>query len=77
MERLGGNYSASPILSNGLLLFLSEDGEATWVRPSTTFEIVSENQIPGRTFATPVVVDGELFIRSNTHLYKFATAASE
>lgn len=77
MERLGGNYSASPILTNGLLLFLSEDGEATWLRPSTTFEKVAENQLPGRTFATPVVVAGELLIRTNTHLYKFATHVAE
>jgi hypothetical protein len=35
-------------------------------------EIVAENQLPGTFTATPAVVDGSLYLRSETALWKVA-----
>ena len=72
MERLGGNYSASPVYADGRVLFLDEDGLATWVKLGQTFEVLGTNQVPGRTFATPAFADGAMYLRTDTALYKIA-----
>lgn len=72
MERIGGNFSASPVYANGNVLFLNEDGLATWVKPSKEFEKIGENEVPGRTFATPAFVDGAMYLRTDENLYKIA-----
>jgi outer membrane protein assembly factor BamB len=71
-ERLGGNYSASPSLVSGRILFLDEDGKSTWVRPGTTFEILGMNQLSGRTLATPAFHNDAMYLRTDTRLYKIA-----
>lgn len=70
MERLGGNYSVSPIYANGCVLFLNETGEATWVAAGPEYKIVATNEIPGATLATPAFCHGAMYLRTDTHLYK-------
>lgn len=71
-QRLGGDFSASPVYANSLILFLNEDGAATWVRPSREFEVVAKSEVPGRTLATPAFSNGAMYLRTNEHLYKIA-----
>jgi outer membrane protein assembly factor BamB len=70
MQRLGGNYSASPVLASGRVLFLSETGQATWVAASREFEQIATCEIPGQTLATPAFADGAMYLRTDTALYK-------
>ena len=70
-ERLGGNFSASPVFANGLILFLDEDGHAHWVKPAKSFKVVQKNEVTGRTFATPAFVDGAMYLRTDKALLKF------
>ncbi len=70
MERIGGNFSASPVFANGLILFMDEDGHAYWVKPAKTFEVVQRNEVTGRTFATPAFVDGAMYLRTDKVLMK-------
>ncbi|MEC9091427.1 MAG: PQQ-binding-like beta-propeller repeat protein, partial [Planctomycetota bacterium] len=70
MERLRGNYSASPIHANGRLLFLNETGLATWVEPGKKFRELGSNQVPGRTFAIPAFSRGAMYLRTDTSLYR-------
>lgn len=72
MERLGGNFSASPVFANGLVLFLDEDGHAHWISPSKTFKVAQRNEVTGRTFATPAFVDGAMYMRTDKTLLKIA-----
>lgn len=69
-ERLGGNYSASPLLIGDRILFLDEDGVATWVRASDKFEKLSQSTLPGRTFATPAISHNSLYLRTDQAIYK-------
>lgn len=72
MERMRGKYSASPVYANERVLFMNEDGLATWVKAGTEFEVLGTNQLPGRTFATPAFLDGAMYLRTDEFLYKFA-----
>lgn len=71
-ERLGGNFSASPVFANGLLLFLDENGKAVWLKPGPSFELVATNQLPGRTFATPAFAGHAMYLRTDEALYRIA-----
>ncbi len=73
MERLGGNFSASPIFVNGRILFLDEDGVATWIQPGREFKILGKNELEGRTLATPAFADGAMYLRTDKDLYKFVS----
>ena len=69
-QRLGGNYSASPIYADGRIYFLSEEGVATVIAPGATFQMLAVNELAGATLASMAVAHNSLFIRSLTHLYK-------
>ena len=69
-ERLEGNYSASPIVADGKIYFLSEEGVGTVLKASRTFEKIATNKLDERTLASYAVADGALFIRSAAHLYR-------
>lgn len=70
-ERLGGNYSASPIYADGKVYFQSEQGVGTVVKAGKTFEVLARHDMKERTLASYAVADGALFLRTATHLYRF------
>lgn len=72
-ERLGGNFSASPVLAEGRIYFLNETGTMYVVRASKTFEVISENAIGDKTLASPAVLEGAVFIRSEKRLWKIGS----
>jgi len=69
-ERLGGNFSASPIHGDNKIYFQDEAGKTTVIRPGTTFEKLAENTIGERTLASFAVADGALYLRSAQHLFR-------
>jgi outer membrane protein assembly factor BamB len=69
-ERLDGTFSASPIYAGGLAYFPGENGVVYVVRPGRAFELVAENELPGRFMASPAVSGDALFLRTDTHLYR-------
>ena len=71
-KRLSGGYSASPILIKDRILFFSDEGKATVFKEGPKFELISENQLEGRIQASPAVAGDELYIRTETDLYKIA-----
>jgi outer membrane protein assembly factor BamB len=69
-ERLGGAFSASPILADGKIYFLSEDGVGHVIKAGTKFERIAKNDLKERALASYAAVDGALFIRTETKLYR-------
>lgn len=80
-ERLGGNYSASPLWADGRIYVGSEDGSLSVIAPGDTFQRLAVNQLEGRIMASPAAVGRELYIRTDTALYRFekplSTAAKQ
>ncbi|HWB14300.1 MAG TPA: PQQ-binding-like beta-propeller repeat protein [Pirellulales bacterium] len=72
-DRLGGNFSASPIAAAGYAYFLGEDGSMTVIKPGKRLEIVARNQIEPEADevfrASPAPCEGQLFLRSDRALY--------
>ncbi len=68
-ERVGGTVSASLLYAGGNVYFFDEDGYATVVKASDTYEVVAENQLDEGLLASPAASNGALFIRTKTQLY--------
>ncbi|HEY2951923.1 MAG TPA: PQQ-binding-like beta-propeller repeat protein [Verrucomicrobiae bacterium] len=69
-ERIGGNYSASPLYAEGRIYFLSDDGKATILEAGRVFKKLAENKLDDGCMASPAVSGKALFVRTRTHLYR-------
>lgn len=69
-ERVGGNYSASPVYAGGRIYLLSEEGKATVLAPGREFKKLAENKLQGGFMASPAVTGKALILRTKTHLYR-------
>ncbi len=69
-ERIGGNYSASPILVGGHIYFGSQEGKVTVIQPGREYKRVAENQIDDRIMASPAVADDSIVLRTENALYR-------
>ena len=74
--RGGGGFGstdyASPIIADGKLYFITRSGEMYVFEAGKEFKQLAVNKLTSEAeefSATPAVSDGELFIRSNKHLY--------
>lgn len=64
------SYKASPVATGGNLYTASENGMATVVKLGKEFEVVAANQMGDEMFvSSPVIVDGDLFLRSQDELF--------
>lgn len=69
-ERLGGAYSASPVLAGNKLYFGSHEGKVTVVNPGPDPQVVAENQLDGKIMASPAIVDDAIILRTDKALYR-------
>ena len=64
------NFKASPTAADGKLYLASESGAVTIVKLGEQFEVIGSNQLEDQFFiASPVIVAGELYLRSQTQLF--------
>lgn len=64
------SFKASPIGAAGKLYLASESGVVTVVKMGEQFEVLATNTFADQMFiASPIVAEGELFLRSKTHLF--------
>lgn len=69
-ERLSGNFSASPTTADGKIFLLNEEGKMLVIAAHEKYELLATNQLEGRTLASPAPVDGAIYLRTDTHLYR-------
>ena len=60
----------SLVRSGDLLYGVNQGGDAFVFRAAPKFELLATNDLGERTLASYTVIDGALFIRSETHLWK-------
>ncbi len=68
-QRIGGTHSASPVVADGKVYFLSEEGEATVIEAGAEFKLIAKNRIPEKCQASYAVSGGQIFIRTEKNLY--------
>ena len=64
-----GTYSASPVVADGKVYVINEEGLTTVLRSGPRFEVLGENALGETTLATPAVATGQVFIRTSKKLY--------
>jgi outer membrane protein assembly factor BamB len=62
-------YSSSPVLADGKLYVVNEDGLVTVLQAGPEFKVLAENDMKDYTLSSPAVSDGQLFIRTAGYLY--------
>jgi len=68
-ERVGGNFSASPVSAEGRIYFLGDNGETTVIEAGPEFKVVAKNPLGEKVQASMAVSAGCLFIRTASNLY--------
>ena len=69
-ERLGGQFSASPLYADGAIYFQSEEGITTVIKAGKTYEQLAKNNLEEKTYASFAVADGAIYLRTETQLYR-------
>ena len=69
-QRIGGEYSSSPVYADGRLWFFAEDGKTTVLKPGRVFEQVAENRLDDGFLASPAIAGKAFYLRTRTHLYR-------
>ncbi len=71
-ERMGEQH-ASLVSAGGLVYCLNDNGVMHVVRPGANYDLVARNELGEKTYASPVISDGRMFLRGFKHLYCLAT----
>jgi outer membrane protein assembly factor BamB len=69
-ERIGGNYSASPLYAEGRLYAGNEEGKVVVFAADRQFKVLAENKLDDGFMASPAVSGKALFLRTKSALYR-------
>ena len=67
-ERVGGNFSATPLAAGGRIYFLGDNGETTVIEAGPEFKVLAKNPLGEKVQASMAVSQGQLFIRTEKNL---------
>lgn len=68
-ERVGGNFSASPVAAEGRIYFVSDIGETTVIEAGPGFKVLARNPLDEKVQASPAISQGKIFIRTEKNLF--------
>ena len=64
-------YFASPVGGDGKVYLLSEAGEVSVLKAAPQWEVIQVNRMGEPCYATPALVDGKIYLRTESALYCF------
>lgn len=67
-ERVGGNYSGSPICVDNKLYCIAEDGTVVVLEAGPKYKLLGQNPLGEDSRSTPSVADGRMYLRTYSHL---------
>lgn len=71
------NLKASPVLAGSHLYFATEEGDVLVARLGDTFEVLATNTLQDQSFvSSPAVAQGDLYLRSRTHLFRVTSGGT-
>ena len=73
-EKLGRHH-ASPVLVEGLVYLINDDGQISVIKPGPQFERVAQYELGEPCYASPAISDGQVFLRGFNHLFCFGQQA--
>ena len=66
----GTTAKGSPVYADGKIYCLAAYATTTVLAPGDQFEQLAVNKLDGQAQASPAIVDGAIFLRTDTHLYR-------
>lgn len=69
-ERLGGNFSSSPLYADGRIYVSNREGETFVLAPGKEYKLLATNKLEGAIMASPAAVDEALYLRTENALYR-------
>jgi outer membrane protein assembly factor BamB len=64
-------FKASPVGARDKVYLATEEGDVVVVRMGNRFEVLATNTLADQSFiASPIVVEGAIYLRSRTHLFR-------
>lgn len=76
LPRSRAAISASPVLANGHLYVVNEEGTTYVVSVGDELKVVAENALEDFAVATPIFVDGRIYLRTDKYLHCIGTVDS-
>lgn len=67
-NRVGGNYSGSPVRVGNHLYCISRTGDVVVLAAADRFKLVSRNSLGEDSWSTPAVAEGRMYLRTKSHL---------
>jgi outer membrane protein assembly factor BamB len=64
-----GLHHASPVSANGLLYLVNDAGVTHVIKAGPAYELVGRNELGEKTYASPAISGGQIFLRTFKHLY--------
>jgi outer membrane protein assembly factor BamB len=71
-QRLQGPFSASPVVADGKMYVVNEEGVTTVLQLGAKPTVLAVNALNEPMLATPALAGGTIFLRSNAHLFCIA-----
>ncbi len=62
------SFSASPVAVGGRIFFTNDEGDTFVLSPAPDFKLLHVNKVGEKTLASPALVDGRWYIRTQEHL---------
>jgi len=66
-----GYYYSSPVAADNKIYFASEEGVVIVLDGGEELKVLARNKLDGQILATPAIVDGKIYVRTEDHLYAF------
>ena len=63
-------FTSSPLAYNGKVFAISHDGDTFVFQAGPEFKVLGKNPLNEFTQPTPAIVNGSLFVRTATKLYR-------
>ncbi|HKS35918.1 MAG TPA: PQQ-binding-like beta-propeller repeat protein, partial [Verrucomicrobiae bacterium] len=72
-ERLGtlGYYYSSPVAADNRIYIASAEGVVTVIDAGVRLNVLATNKLDGAILATPALAAGNIYVRTESHLYAF------
>lgn len=71
LKKAMNRYFSSPVGGDGKVFMLSEAGEVSVLKAGAQWEVLSVNKMEEDCYATPALVDGNIYLRTLSALYCF------
>ena len=69
-KRVGGQFSSSPLYADRRIYLCSHGGRTTVIAAGDEYQELAQNDLDGQLMASPVVVESDLLLRTESHLYR-------